>query len=74
MNTRFSKAMSHVLMLLSLLAALVGFQQARPALAADVTITPATSPTVTDNDYTRINNAIQAASAGDTIKLLGTFD
>ena len=39
-----------------------------------VTITPAASPTVTDNDYTRINNAIQASVAGQTIKLLGTFN
>ncbi|MCM3904441.1 MAG: hypothetical protein ND866_22320, partial [Pyrinomonadaceae bacterium] len=39
-----------------------------------VTITPAVSPTVTDNDYTRINNAIQTTFNGQTIKLLGTFN
>src|SRR5215471_3735522 len=39
-----------------------------------ITITPATVPTATDNDYTRINNAIQAVSSGDTIKLAGTFN
>lgn len=30
--------------------------------------------TPTDNDYTRINNAIQAAGPGDTIMLSGLFD
>lgn len=42
--------------------------------AQAVTITPATSPTAVDNDYTRINNAVQAATAGTTIELSGTFD
>jgi CSLREA domain-containing protein len=41
---------------------------------ASCPIEPATTPTATDNDYTRINNAVQAASSGETIKLLGTFD
>ena len=74
MNARLSKSTFHILILLSLLTALVGFQQATPTLAADVTITPTETPTAADNDYTRINDAIQAAGAGDTIKLLGTFD
>jgi CSLREA domain-containing protein len=39
-----------------------------------VTVTPATTPTASDNDYTRINNAVQAAFSGQTIKLLGTFN
>ncbi|HEX5702908.1 MAG TPA: Calx-beta domain-containing protein [Pyrinomonadaceae bacterium] len=39
-----------------------------------LTVTPATTPTATDNDYTRINNAVQAAFSGQTIKLLGTFN
>src|SRR5215510_15552259 len=39
-----------------------------------LTITPAIAPTASDNDYTRINNAVQAAADGDTIKLLGTFN
>lgn len=39
-----------------------------------VTITPATSPTAVDNDYTRINNAVQTATPGTTIELSGTFD
>ena len=39
-----------------------------------VTITPAGSPTAADNDYTRINNAIQSSFAGQTIKLNGTFN
>ena len=41
---------------------------------AVLTVTPATSPNATDNDYTRINNAVQAAFNGQTIKLLGTFN
>lgn len=32
------------------------------------------TPTPTDNDYTRINDALQAASDGDTIHLQGVFD
>lgn len=44
------------------------------AVAADVTVTPASSPSVSDNDYTRLNDAIQAAADGDTITLDGTFD
>ena len=39
-----------------------------------VTIVPAPVPTANDNDYTRINNAVQAAINGQTIKLLGTFN
>lgn len=34
----------------------------------------ADSPTPTDNDFTRINDAILAATDGDTIQLQGTFD
>jgi hypothetical protein len=41
---------------------------------ASITITPAGSPTALDNDYTRINNAVQAAVNGDTIVLSGTFN
>ncbi len=33
-----------------------------------------TTPTATDNDYTRIRNAIEAAGNGFTIILQGTFD
>lgn len=39
-----------------------------------LTVTPATTPTAADNDYTRINNAVQASFSGQTIKLLGTFN
>lgn len=39
-----------------------------------ITVTPATTPTATDNDYTRINYAVQAIAAGGTITLSGTFD
>jgi len=43
--------------------------------AAVQTVTPAgASATVFDNDYTRINNAIQAAPTGGTVILNGTFD
>jgi hypothetical protein len=42
--------------------------------ATTVTIVPATTPTAADNDYTRINNAIQSTFNGQTIKLLGTFN
>ena len=37
-------------------------------------VTPAAAPTAADNDYTRINNAVQAAMSGDTIVLSGTFN
>lgn len=37
-------------------------------------VTPAISPTATDNDYTRINNAVQFIANGGTITLNGTFD
>lgn len=56
-----------------LLVALVA-AMAPPAVAADVTVTPASSPSASDNDYTRINAAVQAAGNGDTITLDGTFD
>lgn len=39
-----------------------------------VTVTPAAVQTAGDNDYTRINNALQTAVNGDTITLSGTFD
>lgn len=32
------------------------------------------TPTATDNDYTRVNNAVQAAPSGTTIKLNGPFN
>ena len=37
-------------------------------------VTPAPAPSAADNDYTRINNAVQAAGSGDTIILSGTFN
>ena len=51
----------------------------KPALPGNanltaVTVTPAGSPTPSDNDYTRIKDAIEAATSGDTIMLSGTFD
>lgn len=33
-----------------------------------------TTPTATDNDYTRINDVVQAVGDGVTVELLGTFD
>jgi hypothetical protein len=42
--------------------------------ATTVTVTPNASPNAFDNDYTRINNAIQAAPSGSTIVLSGTFN
>ncbi len=42
--------------------------------ASSVTVTPAAVPTALDNDYTRINNAVQAAPAGSTVTLSGTFN
>jgi hypothetical protein len=35
---------------------------------------PGGTPSPADNDYTRINNAVQAATTGTTIELQGTFD
>jgi VCBS repeat-containing protein len=43
-------------------------------VANTIFVTPATSPTASDNDYTRIKNAIEGASNGTTIALQGTFD
>ncbi|HXI24418.1 MAG TPA: Ig-like domain repeat protein [Pyrinomonadaceae bacterium] len=43
-------------------------------IPAPVTVTPAITPSGADNDYTRINNAIQAALPGQTITLNGTFN
>jgi uncharacterized repeat protein (TIGR01451 family) len=39
-----------------------------------VTITPDISPTTLDNDYTRIQDAVNSALDGDTIELIGAFD
>jgi hypothetical protein len=41
---------------------------------SSLTVTPAGAPTATDNDYTRINNAVQSIAAGGTITLSGTFN
>ena len=37
-------------------------------------VTPADSPTATDNDYTRLANIMALISSGDTVNLSGTFD
>jgi autotransporter-associated beta strand protein len=37
-------------------------------------VTPATTPTATDNDYTRLANIMNVISTGDTVNLSGTFD
>ncbi len=37
-------------------------------------VTPATSPTATDNDYTRLANIMNVIADGDTVVLNGTFD
>jgi Ca2+-binding RTX toxin-like protein len=58
----------------ALCAAAITGVGANPAVAADVAVTPASSPSASDNDYTRINDAIQAALDGQTITLDGTFD
>ena len=42
--------------------------------AASITVTPAGTPTASDNDYTRINNAVYSIAGGGTITLSGTFD
>ncbi|HEV7646048.1 MAG TPA: cohesin domain-containing protein [Pyrinomonadaceae bacterium] len=42
--------------------------------ATTVTVTPTGAPNPFDNDYTRINNAVQAAPAGSTVLLSGTFN
>ncbi len=39
-----------------------------------ITVTPAITPTATDNDYTRINNAVHSIANGGTITLNGTFN
>ncbi|MBI3424585.1 MAG: putative Ig domain-containing protein, partial [Acidobacteria bacterium] len=43
-------------------------------LFASSTGASGTTPTATNNDYTRINNAVLAATSGATIKLNGTFN
>src|SRR6516162_9579024 len=45
----------------------------RTAPAVTVVITPVATPTATFNDFTVIQNALSAASSGDTIDLQGTF-
>src|SRR5262245_5043211 len=52
---------------------------ARPAFFAPPVVIQAFSvtggtPSPTDNDYTRINNAVQSATTGTTIELQGTFN
>ena len=52
---------------------------AGPARAMTTTVVQsveatASTPTPTDNDYTRINNAVVGASPGDVIQLDGNFD
>ena len=42
--------------------------------ANNIYVTPAPSPTATDNDYTRIANAISSVSTGTTVHLKGSFD
>ncbi|MCC7086779.1 MAG: right-handed parallel beta-helix repeat-containing protein [Pirellulales bacterium] len=42
--------------------------------ANTIYVTPAATPTATDNDYTRIKNAVEAAGDNFNIYLLGTFD
>lgn len=39
-----------------------------------ITVTPAVTPTATDNDYTRINNAVQTIANNGTITLNGNFN
>ena len=39
-----------------------------------INVVPAPTPTAADNDYTRIQNAVNTAANGDTIHLAGTFD
>lgn len=39
-----------------------------------VTVTPATTPSALDNDYTRINDAVQSSGSSVTIQLDGDFD
>ncbi len=46
---------------------------APPVVVQSFSVTGGT-PSPTDNDYTRINNAVQAATGGTTIELQGTFD
>jgi len=50
----------------------------KPLSMANVTVNSiaadSATPSASDNDYTRINNAILAASSGDTITLNGVFD
>lgn len=41
---------------------------------SSINLTPAAVPTAVDNDYTRINNAVQTIAPGGTITLAGTFN
>ena len=43
-------------------------------VANNIYVTPIASATATDNDYTRLANAIAATVSGDTVNLQGTFD
>ena len=60
--------------LFTLLSLLIAFGALNLSISAQITVTPATSPTAADNDYTRINNAVQTVASGGSITLDGTFD
>ena len=66
------KAIRSILALVLLVGLLLAV--APSALAATIVVTPAATPTDTDNDFTRIQTALAAATTGDTIDLQGTFN
>jgi hypothetical protein len=69
-----------MLFLRALLTTLLALTLAAPALGGVTTITVQSvadsgdTPSPTDNDFTRINDAVQTANIGDTVRLQGTFD
>ena len=66
------KAIRSILALVLLIGLVLAVAPA--ALAATIVVTQAATPTDTDNDFTRIQNALAAANSGDTIDLQGTFN
>lgn len=72
------KHICHLLPIITIVAVLmaIGFftGPAPQAHATTIVVTPAVTPTDTDNDFTRIQIAVASATTGDIIDLQGTFD
>lgn len=64
----------YLILVLAATGALAGDGSARATVVVQSVQASNDTPTAADNDYTRINNAIQAAEPGMVIELDGEFD